>query len=432
MSVEEEIELKDLIAQTLNTNGTLAKIKAQLRASIFLALDEDEKISKYQPLLNNKIKTFMESSDGKSMFYLVHEFLEFFNLCFTLAVYEPESYIDCDCQREEKQRIAQQFGLKTSEDNSEPLLYQILKIAQKSRRNLEVNINVNGNIEDNKSDSISSEIKSISTPGNICSGNNSEEHSKVSLEIPNGLRQTNLNCTFDVLSPILNPKHSSRSHNENDLSSAQKDTSKKLDSTHNNKESDDTYDDTSSLPEDLVQTDQEIVPEIKQNGLFETEKENISDKLKLSSLKSDKLKSKSNLSSLSDLPPLNKSRVNDILPSLYNKGFKDKSNLRELDKLFDTDADYEEDFMYSGDDLSLKSDHNKASLLEELQQSNKTNNNNEKTGKKETKVKSHNKIISDCNKSPFKSQGNPQKSKNVSESSTDNSIISENLGSTSQ
>lgn len=60
MSTEEDTELRDLVAQTLESNGCLSKIRvnyekfnvicfikivyfqAQLRASVFLALDEDE------------------------------------------------------------------------------------------------------------------------------------------------------------------------------------------------------------------------------------------------------------------------------------------------------------------------------------------------------------------------------------------------------
>jgi FGFR1 oncogene partner len=39
---EKEYELKDLIVQTLELNGLLPKIKAQIRASVFMALDETE------------------------------------------------------------------------------------------------------------------------------------------------------------------------------------------------------------------------------------------------------------------------------------------------------------------------------------------------------------------------------------------------------
>ncbi|XP_057666267.1 centrosomal protein 43-like [Diorhabda carinulata] len=387
MSVEEEIELKDLVAQTLKFNGTLAKIKAQLRASLFLALDEDEKISSQTPLLNNKIKTFMETTEGKSMFYIVHEFLEFFNLSFTLAVYEPESYLDCDCQKEEKQRIAQQFGLENIEDNSEPLLYQILKIAQKSKRTLEINLNVNGNHEE-KSDSLQSESDSISVPENICSGSISKENIKIPLQITNGQTIEDLNKTFDVSSPIINSKSIIKPNNDNNNSQYVRTELPKT--SNSRRQNDDTYDETSSLQEDTDSMHQEKVPEVQINGLEETEiKEKLTDKIKLSPPKSEKSKSKNNLSSLADLPPLNKPKVNDILPSLYNKDFKDNSNIRETDKLFDIDDEYEEDFMYSGDDLSLKSDHSNISLLKELQQTNQMSNSNEITtplNRKETKI----------------------------------------------
>ncbi|XP_056644598.1 centrosomal protein 43-like [Diorhabda sublineata] len=387
MSVEEEIELKDLVAQTLKFNGTLAKIKAQLRASLFLALDEDEKISSQTPLLNNKIKTFMETTEGKSMFYIVHEFLEFFNLSFTLAVYEPESYLDCNCQKEEKQRIAQQFGLGNIEDNSEPLLYQILKIAQKSKRTLEINLNVNGNHEE-KSDSLQSESDSISVPENICSGSISKENIKIPLQITNGETIEDLNKTFDVSSPIINSKSIIKPNNDNNNSQYVRTELPKT--SNSRRQNDDTYVETSSLQEDTDSMHQEKVPEVQMNGLEETEiKEKLTDKTKLSPPKSEKSKSKNNLSSLADLPPLNKPKVNDILPSLYNKDFKDNSNIREMDKLFDIDDEYEEDFMYSGDDLSLKSDHSNISLLKELQQTNQMSNSNEITtplNRKETKI----------------------------------------------
>lgn len=61
MSTEEDTELRDLVFQTLETKGCLSKVrvsqnwnfvmiycrfhfKAQLRASVFLALDDDENL----------------------------------------------------------------------------------------------------------------------------------------------------------------------------------------------------------------------------------------------------------------------------------------------------------------------------------------------------------------------------------------------------
>ncbi|CAH1108426.1 unnamed protein product [Psylliodes chrysocephalus] len=382
--------------------------QAQLRASIFLALDEDEKISKQKPLLNTKIKGFMESDEGKTMFYIVHEFLEFFNLCFTLAVYEPESYIDCNYKSEEKQRLLNQFGLGNIEESNEPVLYQLLKIAQRSKKNLEVNININGNLlQENKPESIPTES---SVSENICSDNSEEENIGISLKPKNGLPEPTLNATFDVQSPMY-----SKVGKFDSLSAQNSENLKDLDSIRNKKQSDDTYDDTSSLVEDVdveltTQNSSSEVPERKVNGIKESEI--VKDKPKMSPPKSEKLKCKSNLSSLSDLPPLNKSRVSDILPSLYNKDFKDKSNLRDLDKLFDMDAEFEEDSMYSSDDLPLKSDHNSVSLLEELQQSNKSNKEQTVVGNKEMKPKNPSRIIADCK---FKTAVNTQKNKLVNE-----------------
>ncbi|GFR97827.1 FGFR1 oncogene partner [Elysia marginata] len=42
MSADEDTELRDLVAQTLESNGTLGKLRAQLRASVFLALEDQE------------------------------------------------------------------------------------------------------------------------------------------------------------------------------------------------------------------------------------------------------------------------------------------------------------------------------------------------------------------------------------------------------
>ncbi|CAG9860413.1 unnamed protein product [Phyllotreta striolata] len=391
MSVEEEIELKDLIAQTLKENGTLAKIKAQLRASVFLALDEDEELSKQKPFLNNKIKSFLESDEGKAMFYIVHEFLQYFNLYFTLAVYEPESYIDCNYQPEEKQRLLQQLGLAgdVENGNEEPLLYQLLKLAQTSKKNLQVKIDINGSLQHQEIDShlICDESEISSLKEDIL--DITEDRVK-KLKVNNGLVEKQLNTTFDVHSPFClkdNPKDSicNNSHCAQVLdSSNDPDTGKSIN---------DTFDDASSLLDDLDLVNQNIkVPDVKRNGIEPVDaiKEKNSDKSKSTSLKS-----KTNFNS--DLPPISK-RVNDILPSLYNK--KDKSNNREIDKFFDTDVEYEEDF-----DMSSKSEQCNLSLLEELEQSNKSNNEKTALGKKEEKPKSSPRILA-CTKQLINSQKN--------------------------
>ncbi|KAJ8963006.1 hypothetical protein NQ314_005624 [Rhamnusium bicolor] len=429
----------------------------------FLALDEDVKISKQQPLLNTKIKTHLETEEGKAMFCIVREFLEFFNLYFTLSVFEPESYMGNGYQYEDRQKVAKDLGLDIIEDTTVPLLLQLIKIAQVKTKSIEINLNMKSNgIEDNKS--LSQDIDSTSDlkktdsanltsklPNSLISYN--EKHSeadKKSVE-NNSVRPTNLNATFDLSSPTMSLNITKKTENDTKkrLAEAQNDLLKEqiLDSTYSKREGkdDDTYEDTSSIAEDsvaLINFDNTIkASEVLQPVLKEGK---TIDKLKFPSQKSEKLKSKSTLSSLSDLPPLqmNKSRVNDILPSLYSKEFKDKSNLRELDKLFDMDAEYEEDFICSGDDLSLKSDylksdHSKINLLEDIPFTNKTPSSDKSNilNKRELKQnKSPNKIISDCNKPLYKSLVNSQKGNDVINSdslkkneSASNSSVSENL-----
>ncbi|XP_030064958.1 centrosomal protein 43 isoform X5 [Microcaecilia unicolor] len=91
-AMEEDTELRDLLVQTLENSGVLNKIKAELRAAVFLALEEQEKIEQNKtPLVNESLKKFLNTKDGRLVSSLIMEFLQFFNLDFTLAVFQPET-----------------------------------------------------------------------------------------------------------------------------------------------------------------------------------------------------------------------------------------------------------------------------------------------------------------------------------------------------
>ncbi|XP_050805099.1 centrosomal protein 43 isoform X5 [Gopherus flavomarginatus] len=90
-AAEEDTELRDLLVQTLESSGVLNKIKAELRAAVFLALEEQERVENKTPLVNESLKKFLNTKDGRLVAGLVAEFLQFFNLDFTLAVFQPES-----------------------------------------------------------------------------------------------------------------------------------------------------------------------------------------------------------------------------------------------------------------------------------------------------------------------------------------------------
>ncbi|XP_062591577.1 centrosomal protein 43-like isoform X4 [Saccostrea cucullata] len=90
MSADEDTELRDLVAQTLEANGVLGKIRAQLRASVFLALEEQEQ-NQDKPFANPALRQFLSTKEGQAVTGLVREFLDFFQLDYTLAVFEPEA-----------------------------------------------------------------------------------------------------------------------------------------------------------------------------------------------------------------------------------------------------------------------------------------------------------------------------------------------------
>lgn len=121
--MEEDTELRDLVVQTLESNGVLAKIRAELRASVFLALEEQDSVMNPEPLLNKTVKQYLSNSEGKLLFSLVREFLEYFGLDYTISVYDPETYFGKEYNYVGRNKLCEELGI----DSTEPLLGEILK-----------------------------------------------------------------------------------------------------------------------------------------------------------------------------------------------------------------------------------------------------------------------------------------------------------------
>lgn len=122
MSADEDTELRDLVAQTLETNGTLGKIRAQLRASVFLALDDQENGQNKTPFVNKDLQQFLSTKEGQLTASLVQEFMEFFNLEFSLAVFKPET-----CWNEQMSRSELIKDLNIKAPPSSPLITSLLR-----------------------------------------------------------------------------------------------------------------------------------------------------------------------------------------------------------------------------------------------------------------------------------------------------------------
>ncbi|XP_013160984.1 centrosomal protein 43 isoform X2 [Falco peregrinus] len=131
-ATEEDTELRDLLVQTLESSGVLNKIKAELRAAVFLALEEQEKVENKAPLVNESLKSFLGTKDGRLVAGLVAEFLRFFNLDLTLAVFQPESSTLNGLDGREN--LARDLGIIEAEGTvGGPLLLEVVKKCQQKK-----------------------------------------------------------------------------------------------------------------------------------------------------------------------------------------------------------------------------------------------------------------------------------------------------------
>uniref|UniRef100_A0AAA9TAM1 Centrosomal protein 43 n=1 Tax=Bos taurus TaxID=9913 RepID=A0AAA9TAM1_BOVIN len=132
---EEDTELRDLLVQTLENSGVLNRIKAELRAAVFLALEEQEKVENKTPLVNESLKKFLNTKDGRLVASLVAEFLQFFNLDFTLAVFQPETSTFQGL--EGRENLARDLGIIEAEGTvGGPLLLEVIRRCQQKEKAL--------------------------------------------------------------------------------------------------------------------------------------------------------------------------------------------------------------------------------------------------------------------------------------------------------
>ena len=87
-------DLKNLVIQTLEEEGTLGALRAQLRSRVFKAIEKNAEPAakqaagfQWQNPIASKIH---ESEDSKLVAQLVREYLEYYRMEYTLSVYLPE------------------------------------------------------------------------------------------------------------------------------------------------------------------------------------------------------------------------------------------------------------------------------------------------------------------------------------------------------
>lgn len=151
MPVEEHKELRDLVTQTLQAKGVLQKVQAEIRASVFLALEEQDVFKDKSPFINKALKDYVSTPEGLLAISLIREFLEFFNLEFATMVFDPETHAGMDYTYEGRAKLSKDLMLDANADNRSPLLGLVVKLLTSS---LKKSSDAGGS----KSSSIKSEI----------------------------------------------------------------------------------------------------------------------------------------------------------------------------------------------------------------------------------------------------------------------------------
>uniref|UniRef100_A0A8C4KU50 Centrosomal protein 43 n=1 Tax=Equus asinus TaxID=9793 RepID=A0A8C4KU50_EQUAS len=108
-------------------------VQAELRAAVFLALEEQEKVENKTPLVNESLKKFLNTKDGRLVASLVAEFLQFFHLDFTLAVFQPETSTFQGL--EGRENLARDLGIIEAEGTvGGPLLLEVIRRCQQKEK----------------------------------------------------------------------------------------------------------------------------------------------------------------------------------------------------------------------------------------------------------------------------------------------------------
>lgn len=100
-------ELKRLVVHTLETNGVLGQIRAELRKNVYKVIDEDE--TRIAPTHRPAAK-LMNSPVGCLMAEIVAEFFEFYEFRHSLSVFMPEANIGRN-ERRSRDQVALDAGL---------------------------------------------------------------------------------------------------------------------------------------------------------------------------------------------------------------------------------------------------------------------------------------------------------------------------------
>ncbi|XP_043963060.1 FGFR1 oncogene partner isoform X10 [Gambusia affinis] len=130
-AAEDDTELRDLLIQNLENSGVLNKLKAEMRAAVFLAMEDQDRLENKTPLINENLKKCLHTKDGHLVASLIMDFLQVFNLDFSLAVFQPE--INSLNGLDSRDLVCRELGVSDAELNQNaPVLLELVRRARRS------------------------------------------------------------------------------------------------------------------------------------------------------------------------------------------------------------------------------------------------------------------------------------------------------------
>lgn len=85
--------------------------------------------------MNHKLQEFLKTSEGRLILHLVREFLAFFDLRFTLSVFDPETGLTSSSSQvpiRDRIQLIEGLGLTEMTNAQKPLLQEILRLSKVS------------------------------------------------------------------------------------------------------------------------------------------------------------------------------------------------------------------------------------------------------------------------------------------------------------
>ena len=104
-------DLKNIVIQNLEQEGTLGSLRAQLRSQVFKAIEDysDPKADPAQEkkMANKAAGAIHEDEDSKLIALMIREYLEHYKMDYTLSVYLPEIAMQGDRHHTSREKLVE-------------------------------------------------------------------------------------------------------------------------------------------------------------------------------------------------------------------------------------------------------------------------------------------------------------------------------------